>query len=143
MQIGCKYRIFMPLKPWGSSIVLIQGQILPRVCVMQLCNFVWSWVTENMQKKWCEGKELGNKIGKNWQIPVYILKNNLRGPTVVCKCMQSYFIVSGSQRVVSSSFSITWKLKRNANSQVPPQSYRNRNSKARVHLCFTKAFRRF
>lgn len=64
MQIGCKYRIFMPLKPWGSSIVLIQGQNLPRVCVMQLCNFVQSWVTENMQKKWHEGKELG-KIGEN------------------------------------------------------------------------------
>ena len=65
MQIGCEYRIFMPLTSWGSSIVLIQGQILPRVCKMQLCNFAWSWVTQSIQKKWHEDKELGNKKGEN------------------------------------------------------------------------------
>lgn len=112
----------MSLKPWGGSVVLFQVQALPRICVVQFCDYEPRGGTANIQKEWREGEELGNKMGEN-RLDIqgtHTSKNSLRRLTVVCEYMQSDFIGQWFPRggLPNSSISITWELKKTANSQV-------------------------
>ena len=131
--------ILMSLKPWGGSVVLIRGQTLPRICMVQFHDYEQSWGTASIQKKWRKDKELGNKMGeKGLDIQVHTSPRTVWDTSQwpVSEFISQWFSRGG---LPTSSISITWELKKTENSQVHLGPTESETSGFGARVCCQKA----